>query len=454
MYQIRCREWLNLTALQNKMTNFICRYAVPETPFSVPVKLGSKELNELISSLLSSNESELSESQAENERNFQFDFLIDGIYLQETLDKHLRLYSISTESVVEIEYFEKHPTPRPDNCLLHDDWISSVAVCKKCIVSGSYDGNAYMWDFDGTCHLAFDGHTAPVKSVRWINVDNDVGMFITSSQDQSIRLSEWSRVKGKAECIHICKGHTQSVDTVAVESSKTKFCSGSWDKTLKIWSAVADPAASDEADDNEKAKKKQKTDKRKATTRTPLMTLSGHAEAVSSVLWMDQSTVCSAGWDHTIRIWDVQAGVNKQTLNGSKVFCDISFSPLSRLLVSGSADRHVRLWDPRTTDGSIVKHTLTSHQGWVSSVAWSPSSEFELISGSYDTTVKLWDTRSLTAPLFTMTQHQDKVMCVNWTIQTSILSGGADNQLIIYDVSGGGWRTRERDMEYQSADTT
>ena len=36
----------------------------------------------------------------------------------------------------------------------------------------------------------------------------------------------------------------------------------------------------------------------------------------------------------------------------------------------------------------------------------------------------------------------------------SMLSGGADNQLIIYDVSGGGWRTRDSDMEYQSADTT
>ena len=35
------------------------------------------------------------------------------------------------ESVVEIEYVEKHPTPRPDNFLLHDDWVSSVSVSEN-----------------------------------------------------------------------------------------------------------------------------------------------------------------------------------------------------------------------------------------------------------------------------------------------------------------------------------
>ena len=47
---------------------------------------------------------------------------------------------------------------------------------------------------------------------------------------------------------------------------------------------------------------------------TPLMTLSGHTEAISSVLWMDHNTLCSSGWDHSIRVWDLSAGVNKQTM--------------------------------------------------------------------------------------------------------------------------------------------
>lgn len=55
----------------------------------------------------------------------------------------------------------------------------------------------------------------------------------------------------------------------------------------------------------------------------------------------------------------------------SRSFFGLSYSPVTRTIVTASADRAIRLYDPRSKDGVIVKSQYTSHQGWVTCVDWS-----------------------------------------------------------------------------------
>ena len=81
---------------------------------------------------------------------------------------------------------------------------------------------------------------------------------------------------------------------------------------------VVDNVADDSTDLPAKKRKKlappSSSSSRQPSTRTPLMTLAGHAHPVSSVVWAGQEGVVSAGWDHCIRLWDLESGVNKSTL--------------------------------------------------------------------------------------------------------------------------------------------
>lgn len=82
---------------------------------------------------------------------------------------------------------------------------------------------------------------------------------------------------------------------------------------------------------------------------TPLLTLKGHKEAVSGIQWTEEGNICTSSWDHTLKIWDAEMGGMKNEIIGNKSFFDVAWSPLSRTLITASADRHVRLYDPRST---------------------------------------------------------------------------------------------------------
>lgn len=140
--------------------------------------------------------------------------------------------------------------------------------------------------------------------------------------------------------------------------------------------------------------------------------------------------MCVFEWNEIVFFFQLY-GI-KNEIVGQKAYLSSSWSPLSKTLLASSADRHIRLYDPRSTEGSLCKITFTSHTLWVSAVAWSSYSEYLFMSGGYDAAVKLWDTRSSKAPLYNLRGHEGQVLSVDWTNHKYLVSGGSDNSVHIF----------------------
>jgi WD40 repeat protein len=65
----------------------------------------------------------------------------------------------------------------------------------------------------------------------------------------------------------------------------------------------------------------------------------------------------------------------------------VAFSPDGKRIVSGSADKTLRLWDAET--GKAISKPLKGHTGEVISVAFSPDGK-RIVSGSTDRTLRIW----------------------------------------------------------------
>lgn len=161
-------------------------------------------------------------------------------------------------------------------------------------------------------------------------------------------------------------------------------------------------------------------------------TLEGHTECVSSVVWFEKNTIYSASWDHSVRSWDVETGINSLTVGcGKALHCLSIGGEGSALIAAAGADSVLRIWDPRMPGTFTPILQLSSHKSWITACKWHPKSRHHLISSSHDGTLKLWDVRSK-VPLTTLEAHKDKVLCADWWKEDCVISGGADSMLQIF----------------------
>jgi WD40 repeat protein len=147
-----------------------------------------------------------------------------------------------------------------------------------------------------------------------------------------------------------------------------------------------------------------------ATTGRQIYRLKGHSWTITALAFGPDpgiARLASASGDGTVRIWDVAACRDIQSLpHGGLVTC-VAFSRDGRHLASGSRNRTVRVWDAKT--GQLLHHR-PDPTGEVHSVAFHPTDDQIVAWGGTDATVKIWKLK--TQEIGTLRGHKSWVESV------------------------------------------
>ena len=170
--------------------------------------------------------------------------------------------------------------------------------------------------------------------------------------------------------------------------------------------------------------------------------------SVSSARRFDDCKIATACRDCKVYIYDLRANEKVIFEGHTDEVNSVAFSPNSKILVSGSSDKTVRIWNSVTKPiGQMSKQerkdrvrkgllTLVGHTADVTCVAFSPDGK-QIVSGSYDKTIRVWDSTS-GSELMVLNGHKDRVNSVAFSSDgLKIVSGSSDKSIRIWDLGTG-----------------
>lgn len=251
------------------------------------------------------------------------------------------------------------------------------------------------------------------NGVSSLQLDPIQGRLYSAGRDGIIRV--WSTATGVQDrYIQSMEHHTDWVNDIVLCCGGKNLISASSDTTVKVWNAPKGFCMS---------------------------TLRTHKDYVRTLAYAkDKEQVASAGLDRAIFLWDVNTltaltasnnTVTTSSLVGNKEsIYSLAMNPPGTILVSGSTEKVLRVWDPRNCS-RLMK--LKGHADNVKALVVSKDGT-QCVSGSSDGTIKLWSL-SQQRCVSTIRVHSEAVWAILATENfTHIISGGRDKLVIITEL--------------------
>ena len=292
----------------------------------------------------------------------------------------------------------------------HTKAVSDIAWSpdSRMFATASTDGTIKLWDASFMrASSTLKGHQGPVWGVAWGEALGD-GNAVYSAGEDGI-LNKWN---DQGRLLAAWPGHGGAIRSIVFHPRLEVLATGSRDRTVRVWNArtgdftvlrgheapvnhatfVPDgrtllSCAEDGA--------VELWDPRGDLTQTPLEFGGApvHEGAIGSIEFSpDGDRLLTAGEDGDVILWDSLAGQPLRRLVGHEsVVFQAVFDPTGQRAYSASNDETVLQWDLETVSGP----GKIPHERRVTSVAITPDGS-RLVTGCADKVVRIYDARTLT----------------------------------------------------------
>ncbi|CDR95151.1 WD-repeat protein, putative [Babesia bigemina] len=299
----------------------------------------------------------------------------------------------------------------------HTNWVLGVLWSPDCkrLASAGMDGRVLMWDPSSpqSHHSTLSGHTKAVTTLAWQALHlldlsvREYPLLASGSMDCSIKI--WDVVTG--QCMRTLSGHTRGVSQVIWSGEKGNWLfSASRDTLLKVWDTSTGGLVKD---------------------------LKGHAHWVNT-LTSNTHRVIKCGpfsADNFQRGHTQFSGIEEMVQESQRIYKKFIGESGQERLLSGSDDNTMFIWLPHAQSRKPA-HRLTGHQQLINHVSFSADGRF-FASASFDKTVRIWC--GITGKFLRVLRgHIGRVYRVVWSCCGNLLvSCSSDTTLKLWDAATG-----------------